>query len=102
MEVADLLQVINLEILELLVPDGYFEEDFIKNNLPFLSFGKIRASYGTTGNDQLTDYQYLSAYTPGKCQYVSGACGPFSDLLPNNYFSWEVVKKLEGGLELGS
>ena len=37
------------------------------NNSSFLSFGKIRGSYGTTGNDQIGDYQYLDSYT----SYVS-------------------------------
>ena len=38
----------------------FSNESFIKNALPFLSFGKLRTSYGITGNDQIADYQYLN------------------------------------------
>src|SRR5213075_1679611 len=31
----------------------FSKEKFIKHALPFLSFGKIRASYGSSGNDQI-------------------------------------------------
>ncbi len=31
----------------------FSKENFIQNSLRFLSFGKLRASYGTTGNDQI-------------------------------------------------
>ena len=40
----------------------FTEEQFIENQLPFLSFGKLRGSYGSTGNDQIGDYGYLDAY----------------------------------------
>src|SRR5690606_34606907 len=32
---------------------------FIQENAPWLSFGKLRASFGTTGNDKISDYQFL-------------------------------------------
>jgi TonB-linked SusC/RagA family outer membrane protein len=31
-------------------------------NIPWLNFGKLRGSYGITGNDQIADYQYLQNY----------------------------------------
>jgi hypothetical protein len=31
----------------------FSEESFIKKALPFLSFGKLRGSYGSTGNDAI-------------------------------------------------
>ncbi|TDN89198.1 TonB-linked SusC/RagA family outer membrane protein [Salegentibacter sp. 24] len=74
----------------------FTEEELIENALSFLSFGKLRGSYGTTGNDQIGDYGYLDAYeaTPGP-----GGLYPVS--LANPSFSWEVNKKLEAALELG-
>jgi TonB-dependent starch-binding outer membrane protein SusC len=36
----------------------FTKEESIQRNLGFLSFGKLRASYGTTGSDQIPDYQY--------------------------------------------
>ena len=41
----------------------FTEEQFLKSN-NFLSFGKLRGSYGTTGSDQIGDYTYLSLYSP--------------------------------------
>jgi TonB-linked SusC/RagA family outer membrane protein len=78
----------------------FSKETFIQNALPFLSFGKLRASYGTTGNDQIQDYQYLSTYTPASPTY-QGITGLSPTQLSNPYFAWEVDKKLEGGIELG-
>jgi hypothetical protein len=78
----------------------FSKERFIENNFSFLSFGKLRASYGTTGNDQIPDYQYLSTYSSISNTY-QGYTGLFPTQLTNPYFAWELVKKIEGGLELG-
>src|SRR5690606_38029521 len=40
----------------------FSEEAFIKEKLPFLSYGKLRGSYGTTGNDQIGNYGFLDTY----------------------------------------
>ncbi len=48
------------------------KENFIQNSLRFLSFWKTKSKdYGTTGNDQIGDYQYLSTYNPNG-YYLSG------------------------------
>jgi len=78
----------------------FSREQFIKNHSSFLSFGKLRASYGTTGNDQLGNYKYLSTYTPNNSSY-QGISGLIPTQLTNPDFSWETVKKLEAGLDLG-
>lgn len=41
----------------------FSDETWIKERLPFLSFGKLRASYGTTGSDQIGDYMFLDTYS---------------------------------------
>ena len=79
------------------------ESFFPKNEL--LNFGKLRASYGITGNDQLGDYKYLSAYssngTPSTGNSYQGVSGltPIQHTNPN--YGWEEVKKIETALELG-
>jgi TonB-linked SusC/RagA family outer membrane protein len=78
----------------------FSKERLIQDNLPFLSFGKLRASYGITGNDQITPYQYLSTYTPLSPSY-EGITGLYPTSISNPYFAWEVVKKMEGGIDLG-
>ncbi len=40
----------------------FTNEKFVEKGISFLSFGKLRLSYGTTGNDQIGDYQFLSLY----------------------------------------
>ncbi len=40
--------------------DGYFQKKILSSAMsPFLSFGKLRVSYGLTGNDQVGDYKFF-------------------------------------------
>jgi TonB-linked SusC/RagA family outer membrane protein len=83
----------------------FSNEDFIKNALSFFSFGKLRGSYGTTGNDQIGDYNYLNSYTPitgfeAPVPY-QGVAGLQPNTLPNPYLQWELTNKLQFGLDLG-
>lgn len=75
-------------------------EDFVANSLPFLSFGKLRASYGTTGNDQIGDYAYLDSWSSTNFPY-SGVSGLYPTRLYNPVYSWETNRKVEAALELG-
>jgi TonB-dependent starch-binding outer membrane protein SusC len=78
----------------------FSKEKLIEDIFSALSFGKVRGSYGTSGNDQITDYQFLSTYTPNGFTYQGvGVISPTGLTNPN--FAWEVVKKLEAGLDLG-
>ncbi len=78
----------------------FSNEDFIKNHLSFISFGKLKASYGTTGSDQIGNYGFLSSYSSSFYQYLGG-----NGLVPSRFanpdYSWETVKKLEVSLDLG-
>ena len=47
------------------------EEDFFKKKLPFISFAKVRASWGQTGNDLIDPYQYLASYTFNDLMYLT-------------------------------
>ncbi|HKG07209.1 MAG TPA: SusC/RagA family TonB-linked outer membrane protein, partial [Pedobacter sp.] len=40
----------------------FTENSMLKDRLGFLSLGKLRGSFGTTGNDQIGDYRYLKSY----------------------------------------
>lgn len=78
----------------------FSKESFVRDNLPWLSFGKIRTSYGTVGSDKsIGDYAYESTYSAGS------PYGPTSSLTPlrilNPYLQWEVTKKLDVAIELG-
>ncbi|WP_293298608.1 SusC/RagA family TonB-linked outer membrane protein [Pedobacter sp. UBA4863] len=74
---------------------------FVKENFGILSHGKLRASYGSTGNDQIGDYQYLSTYSsPGSNIYQGiGTMRPAR--ISNADFRWETTIKRDLALELG-
>lgn len=77
----------------------FTEEGFFKKALPWLSFGKLRGSFGTTGNDQISDYQYLASYGTGPVYGGSATLSPARVANPD--YSWETTRKYEGALELG-
>ncbi len=73
----------------------FTEEPFLKKENSFLSFGKLRGSYGSTGNDQIGDYGFLDAY-----EATPGPGGLYPTQLANPNYSWEINKKLEAGIDL--
>ena len=77
----------------------FSEEKGSKHMLPFLSYGKLRGSYGTTGNDQIGDYRYLNSYGTSGTLY-NGTIGLFPTALYNPNFGWEENRKAEIALEL--
>lgn len=80
----------------------FSEENWIKSNLKFLSFGKIRSSYGTTGGDQIGNYQYLSQWAfgyPGISYNGQLVLNPQSHY--DSLLQWQINKKLEVALALG-
>lgn len=81
----------------------FSNEKFVKNNLPFLSFGKLRGSFGTTGNDQIGDYQFMNLYTAPSNVGVAyqNATGLLPNRLTNPLLQWEETEKLQFGIELG-
>ena len=78
----------------------FSKESLISNNLDWLSFGKLRGSFGTTGSDQIGDYQFLNTYALTGQPY-DGIIGLQPSRLFNPDFSWETNKKIEAALELG-
>ncbi|MBC5841705.1 MULTISPECIES: SusC/RagA family TonB-linked outer membrane protein [Flavobacterium] len=65
-----------------------------------MSFGKLRFSYGTTGNDQIGDYQFYDTYGTTGANY-QGIIGLQPTRLYNADFGWETNRKLELALETG-
>lgn len=79
----------------------FTEENFMKNKLPWLSFGKLRGSYGTIGNDQIADYGYMSIYSSNILNPSYNGVNTLSPaVLANKDYSWEVTKKLEIAADL--
>jgi len=77
-----------------------FTEEKWFDNLPILSFGKLRGSYGVTGNDQIGDYQFLDSWQAGSQTY-EGTSTLRPSALANQNYSWEENKKLEAAIDLG-
>ena len=78
----------------------FSDESFVKDNTPWLSFGKIRTSYGKTGNDQISNYQFYSTYTASGNAY-DGTTALYPTLAPNPELSWEINRKFEAAMDLG-
>ena len=64
----------------------------------WLSFGKIRASYGTTGNDQIGTFESISRWTT--VQGYGGVPGLAETRPGNPDLGWEETTKLDIGMEL--
>ncbi|WP_081832032.1 SusC/RagA family TonB-linked outer membrane protein [Prevotella sp. P6B1] len=78
----------------------FSNEKFIKDNLKWLSYGKLRVSTGRTGNDGITDYQYMTKYATSQYPY-EGSVGIVPSNLANDDLHWETTDKFDVGLELG-
>ena len=77
------------------------EENFIKDNAPWINQLKLRASLGQTGNDAVSAYQYLQSYSFGG-NFVFGtntAAGVNPGTMPNPNITWEKSTKYDLGLE---
>jgi len=79
----------------------FSKEGFIQNALPWLSFGKLRASYGSVGSDAIGDYQFVRTYSIGTTQTYQNLVTVNPNGHANPYYQWETDKKLEFGMELG-
>jgi len=83
------------------------EEKFVKSVLPkFISFLKLRGSYGTTGGDGVGDYQYLSQWSSGTITNLvpayNGIARPLiNQHAVNQYFHWQSNHELNEALEIG-
>lgn len=79
----------------------FSEEKILQSSKSWLSFGKLRASYGTTGNDQIANYSYLSLYNVSNGNILYQGTTSFNvAALSNPFLQWEQTKKLQGGIDL--
>lgn len=82
----------------------FSNERFLKAN-PILSFGKLRFSYGTTGNDAIGDYRFLELYSfgsnPNSDPTYQGGKQLISSGATNPYYHWEETRKMELAIEVG-
>lgn len=80
----------------------FSKENWFGSHLNVLSFGKLRANYGTTGSDAVGDYKYLTRWSEGFNPLTyAGNIGIEPLQHANPVYHWQVNKKLEAGLDLG-
>jgi TonB-linked SusC/RagA family outer membrane protein len=72
----------------------------IRDALPFLSFGKLHASIGVTGNDQIGDH-HQSSFAPTNIATFDNIPGFFSSNQVLSGTTWETIHKQEIALDLG-
>lgn len=77
----------------------FSDEDFVRENLSFLNYGKLKISHGLTGNDNVTPFQYINAYAVPTHPY-EGQNGLYLMRVANQNFGWEKNRKSEIYLDL--
>jgi TonB-linked SusC/RagA family outer membrane protein len=77
----------------------FSNEEFARENLGFLSYGKLKISHGVTGNDNVADFQFLNAYEVSTYPY-EGLNGLYLLRVSNPDFTWERTRKSEILLDL--
>ena len=84
---------------------AFGRESFVKDNLPFLSNGKLRASYGLTGNNRIGNYDYLEQMLTRNDLYYSWDSDPATSYILGNMsnpkLKWETTEQVDFGLDLG-
>jgi TonB-dependent starch-binding outer membrane protein SusC len=74
------------------------EETFLQN-AKFISFLKLRSSYGFTGNSEIGNFQYLGTFS-STGGYL-GINGITPTRLPNPDLSWEKARQFDASVEYG-
>jgi len=88
---------------EFLVGWRVSSEDFWKNNVSFINYLKLKASWGQMGNDAVAAFQYLTLYG-FSTGIVTGSSKSYSASLlqsstPNPKITWEVANIFNAGFE---
>jgi TonB-dependent starch-binding outer membrane protein SusC len=83
------------------------EEDFLKDRFDALSNMKLRASYGSLGNDGVGSYVYIPSfgnYSKTQFNELAGS-GPANgwgiNRIPNQTIRWETVVTTNAGVDVG-
>lgn len=84
---------------------AFGRENFVRNNLPFISSGKLRASYGLTGNNRIGDYEYLAHMVTDVVNYYAfdskRETAYVLQSMANDGLKWETTAQFDFGIDLG-
>ena len=75
-------------------------ESFFEDNISFLTFAKLRASWGQLGNDNVEPYQFLASYGLSQTGLGEIYTTAFETKVPNPNITWETATSLNFGLDL--
>lgn len=78
----------------------FSEEKFMDWAAKFLSDGKLRFSWGQTGNDRVGNYDYLQLLNQGNNSYNGIAGASLSSAFGNRALKWEATEQKNVGLDL--
>ncbi|WP_255584689.1 TonB-dependent receptor [Zunongwangia sp. SCSIO 43204] len=81
------------------------KENFWEDAVPFISFAKLRASWGQTGNDAISPFQYLANYNLNNLLYINNGGNTqsqalYEGVIPNRNVTWETATQKNIGLDL--
>ncbi len=79
------------------------EENFVRDNIPFLSNLKLRASASQTGDDSVASFLYLSGYNYGLKYVFDGTTekGLVASSMANPDLTWEKMNIYNIGIDFG-
>lgn len=78
------------------------EEPFMQWSRKYLDNLKIRASYGTLGNQEVSTYAYIASMDASLVSYLLGGVRPVGIAVPDivaSDLTWETVKTINGGID---
>lgn len=77
------------------------QEDWFRNATDFFDELKLRTSWGQTGNDRISPFQYLSTYEFGRGHVFGGNIVQSIEAsrTPNPNVTWEVANQFDVGVE---
>lgn len=80
----------------------FSQEDFMSTFSNFLSDGKLRLSYGETGNNNIGNYSHISSISYNSAIIGDDKVGGFEpSQFPNSYLTWEKQRSFNVGLDVG-
>ncbi len=79
------------------------EENFWEVMKPYWSFWKVRASYGSIGNQDIGDNRFRSILTSSESGWLIGGTNNLTFSLPTalaSGFTWETIKTIDAGTDM--
>ena len=85
---------------------NFQRENWVKENIEWLSNGKLRASWGLTGNNRVGNYDYMAQLMTDNNNYQYGFDSEMNNgyvltAMANKKLKWETTEQTDLGIDLG-